>query len=231
MAYPVGAGQYKSAAGLAKVIAILLAVDVVLELAGGALAVLTIGVMRKVQSGEMSQGAAFRSIMLQFGGLGVLAFLVGVPIIVLFCIFMVRANKNARAFGSPMSNTPGWAAGWFFVPVAFWWKPYDAMKEIWQGSEPDPSVYAWHSRVSPLLPWWWAMWVLRTVAAIAGSFIGKGTSPVQNMIDTCQAQLIGLLPELAVAVLAAAVVLAVARRQDERQRRHPAGTPLPASAL
>ena len=58
----------------------------------------------------------------------------------LFCLFMPRANRNARAFGSSMSISPGWAAGWFFVPIANLWMPYQAMKEIWQGSDPDPNV-------------------------------------------------------------------------------------------
>lgn len=169
--------------------------------------------------------------MFQFIGLGVLAFLVAIPIIVLFCLFMARANRNARAFGSPVSNTPGWAAGWFFVPVAFWWKPYEAMKEIWQGSDPDPRVYAWQSRVSALLPWWWAAYLLRHLSSIVAHFIGKGDNQIQNMIQICQTQLVCLLPSVAAAGLAAAVVLAVGRRQDDRQRRHPAGTPLPAAAL
>jgi len=227
----IGASGYKSAAGLAKAIAILLLLDVLIEVAIGANSYLTIGVIHKIEAGEITASEGLQHSIVRFTGLGGLGFLVLVPIIVLFCLFMARANRNARAFGSPMSNTPGWAAGWFFIPFANWWKPYAAMKEIWQGSDPDPSVHAFQARVTPLLPWWWCAWLLRSLGGIAIRFVGKGGSPLQNLLEICQASVAMLAPSVAAALLAAVVVIAVARRQDDRQHRHPAGTPLPAASF
>jgi hypothetical protein len=45
-----------------------------------------------------------------------------------------RTNVNAPTFNDGMSVTPGWAIGWFFVPVANLFKPYQAMKETWIAS-------------------------------------------------------------------------------------------------
>jgi len=51
--------------------------------------------------------------------------------------------------------------GWYFVPVANLWKPYQAMKEIWKASS-DPEN--WQDRpVSPLLPWWWLLCVVSSI--------------------------------------------------------------------
>jgi len=56
--------------------------------------------------------------------------------------------------GHPMSFTPGWSVGWYFVPIANLFKPYLAMKEIWQRSHKDQSVS------SAILGLWWAAWLI-----------------------------------------------------------------------
>lgn len=71
------------------------------------------------------------------------------------------ANANAHALGAEgMRFTPGWTVGWYFVPIASLWKPYQAMKETWQASAAKTD---WRAvRVPRLLPWWWACWLLST---------------------------------------------------------------------
>jgi len=71
-----------------------------------------------------------------------------------------RANYNARQLGAAdLDFSPGWAVGWYFVPVAWFWKPYQAMKEIWRASI---SPKDWRLQGgSPLLVWWWALWLVR----------------------------------------------------------------------
>lgn len=80
-----------------------------------------------------------------------------IPVFVLTWIH--RANHNARALGaSGLAFTPGWAVGWYFVPIAFLWKPFQAMREIWRASSAPGE---WRRRPgSPLLGWWWALWIL-----------------------------------------------------------------------
>ena len=54
---------------------------------------------------------------------------------VLILMWIYRANHNARALGAAnMDFTPGWSVGWYFIPIANLWKPYQAMKEIWKAS-------------------------------------------------------------------------------------------------
>ncbi|HSQ65315.1 MAG TPA: DUF4328 domain-containing protein [Polyangiaceae bacterium] len=74
---------------------------------------------------------------------------------ILFSIWIYRACANAWAFGSPMSITPGWAVGWFFVPFANLVKPFRAMKEIWFGSDPSAAG------ITPgVLGAWWGTWII-----------------------------------------------------------------------
>ena len=71
------------------------------------------------------------------------------------------ANSNAHALGAEgMQFTPAWAIGWYFVPLANLWKPYQAMKEIWQASATGTD---WREVKAPaLLRWWWGFWLLST---------------------------------------------------------------------
>ena len=59
---------------------------------------------------------------------------------------------------SDMRFTPGWAIGWYCVPVACFWRPYQAMTEIWRASR-NPSDWRGEP-VSPLLRWWWILWLV-----------------------------------------------------------------------
>lgn len=78
---------------------------------------------------------------------------------VLIAAWTYRANHNARQLGAAdMHFTPMRAAGWYFVPIAWFWKPYQVMKEIWRASV-DPS--AWRGApVPPLLRYWWVLWIV-----------------------------------------------------------------------
>lgn len=63
-----------------------------------------------------------------------------------------------------MQFTSGWAIGYYFIPVLALWKPYQAMKEIWQASN-NPTD--WQQQTLPsLLPLWWGLW-------LASNFLGQ----------------------------------------------------------
>ena len=87
-------------------------------------------------------------------------------VLILSFVFVGRwiyfSNKNLRAFGAVgLSFRPGWAVGWYFIPIANLWKPYQAMKEIWQASS-DP--LDWSRQQTPgLMPVWWALWLIAGV--------------------------------------------------------------------
>jgi hypothetical protein len=83
---------------------------------------------------------------------------------VCFLRWVHRANLNARGFGAEgMRFSPGWCVGWYFVPILNLWKPYQAMKEIWQASR-NP-VNWWTVPPPGLLSLWWTLWLLSNLLA------------------------------------------------------------------
>jgi hypothetical protein len=78
---------------------------------------------------------------------------------VLFLIWIHRAYKNLSALGvRSLEYTPGWAVGWFFVPLASLYMPYRIVKEIWLKSGSQVRAPAGTLRPqgssSTLLGWW-----------------------------------------------------------------------------
>jgi hypothetical protein len=222
----VEVAAFRSVRGLAKAIAIVLLVEALVEVAVAATCFAALDVLNRVRAGESPDRAGMLQMAVRTGALSGLGGLLSLAVVVLFCVFMVHANRNARSFGAPLSNSPGWAAGWFFVPIAMWWKPYYAMKEIWQGSDPDPAVSPSDVKVPAMLPLWWWMFVLRTLGGTLTNQIRGATGSAVLVVKP--SQLLWFVPSVAAAILAGAVVRALARRQDERQRRELAGAAPPA---
>jgi hypothetical protein len=85
----------------------------------------------------------------------------------LFWLHRVRANLPALAVADARWS-PGWAVGWWFVPGFNLFRPYQVIAEIWQASDPVATPGDWRGRpVSPLLGWWWALFLARIPVAFA----------------------------------------------------------------
>jgi hypothetical protein len=130
--------------------------------------------------------------------------------VILFCSWLVRASKNARALGSrEMEFTPGWTAGWFFVPVLNLFRPYEAVKELYQASDPDSGPMDWAAFEPPgLILTWWLSW-------IAFGVVGSAMQNFWNL------PFLVLALAAISAVLALRVLVAIDRRQAEKRRRAP----------
>lgn len=92
-----------------------------------------------------------------------------------------RANFNARQLGATdLDYTPGASIGWYFMPIANLWKPYEAMREIWRASV---NPLAWRNQpISPILPWWWTFWILSNLLANIGLRIQLGAEHLEPLI-------------------------------------------------
>jgi hypothetical protein len=139
---------------------------------------------------------------------------------VLFCVFVHRSNRNARALGAKeMEYTPGWAVGWFFVPIAQLFKPYQAVREIHLASDPDAGPGDWRGRPAPaVLSAWWAVYVVSNLAGaislrvlLSRDAAVRALSPWFDVLD-------GLL-EIPLCLLALAVVRGIHQRQTAKADR------------
>ena len=143
-----------------------------------------------------------------------------------WCLWQHRAHANLRAFGrSGLRFTPGWAVGWWFVPVASLWKPFEAVRELWKASDPASDPLSWRSvRSWPALGWWWACWIGGGVVSAVGT--AQRGDELDATIRGDMLVMAGLALQVVAAVLAIAIVRRVVARQAALERTG-AGTPPP----
>ncbi len=83
-------------------------------------------------------------------------------------MWIIRTNRNAHTLAEGLRVSPGWAAGWFFVPIASFFKPFQGVNDTWRISE-DPQ--GWADRPAPaLLRVWWALFL---VESVVGNLVGR----------------------------------------------------------
>jgi len=158
--------------------------------------------------------------------IAVVYLVVALAVIVLFCCWIYRANCNARALGAVgMSFTPGWSVGWFFIPIASLWKPFQAMREIWKASI-DP--IRWQSLpTDPLLGWWWAGFIVSNALGQIAFRMSEGAKSAESLKSATTADIVSDAADMVATVLA----LMLVERLYRIQRARAANPGLPASVV
>ena len=88
-------------------------------------------------------------------------FITYLALAVAFLKWIYRATKNlAVIHPAEQLVSPGWAVGWWFIPIANLWKPYQVMTAIWKGSDPNSSP------APRIILIWWGVWLLSDLMAL-----------------------------------------------------------------
>ena len=134
---------------------------------------------------------------------------------ILILVWIHRTAVNVRQLGvTGLRFTPGWCVGWYFIPFASLWKPYQAMKEIWRASA-DPSNWQGVRR-STLLPWWWLCWLIWNVASSIAARMSLGAEEIDDLMTANVAIQVSDLLTLPVCLL----FLVIMRRIISLQTEH-----------
>ncbi|MEQ9505361.1 MAG: DUF4328 domain-containing protein [Hyphomonas sp.] len=117
---------------------------------------------RNVRSTDpFDEGTLGMTFSLGFAVAGLLQ-LVGLLVsFVLVSLWTFRAMKNLHLSGArEVSMSPGWAVGWYFIPFANLWKPFEGMLQIWRGSLAQAGQDV---KVASYVGWWWATWIISNI--------------------------------------------------------------------
>jgi len=139
-----------------------------------------------------------------------------IVVIVLFCIWIYRANYNARQLGATdMQFSPGWAVGWYFIPFANLWKPYQAMREIWQAS-----AAATHWQQQPrggILPLWWTFFLLSNFLSNISFRLSLWAKTLPDFILASGVSAVGDVVDVVSTIIALILVTQIFRMQMARR--------------
>lgn len=175
--------------------------------------------LQQVQRGDLGYEEAYDQLALQLMLIGLPQIAVSLGGVVIIAMWIHRMAWNARALAGAgkLDYTPGWAVGWYFVPFANLWKPYQAMKQIWQASH-DPQRPE-RVDVSGVLPLWWLLWI---VSCIIGNLSARMALKADTVDEEIAAAMAGIVSDAINIPLCLVFLLIVNRlfQAQTRQHRH-----------
>lgn len=146
-----------------------------------------------------------------------------------FLVWLHRMHRNLPSLGrTGLVFTPGWAVGFFFVPFLGLVRPFQAMREIWHGSDPgdlgldvapDGPEISKRLGTPPLVGWWWALFLSSNVVAGIGAqflYLAPKTPPFSELRAASFILVVADLLLILSAVVAIRLVGRLTRWQSEK---------------
>ena len=113
-----------------------------IAIAGACLTNLAVDASELLFGSELNKPEPDLAASLVVAAVGLGALVLNLLAAVAFCVWIHRAASNLPALGRyGMKFTPGWCVGWFFIPFANLVKPFQAVKELWRASHPNPELH------------------------------------------------------------------------------------------
>jgi len=201
----------------------LLAAGMVADLLGAGSTLLEVNLLNRAKSGEIITPVQAENNDARQALVGLCQAAVYLGSAIAFLMWFHRTHRNLRALGAKnLKYSPGWAVGAWFIPILNLFRPYQIMAEVWRGSDPMPlttqSSYAGRGAVSPLLGWWWALWIIMNVVNQIAFRLSMHAETLDLLLPGSWATVVGDLIGLPAALLAIMVVRAVDANQQRRYR-------------
>jgi len=131
---------------------------------------------------------------------------------IFFILWFRRAYYNLHAVAPGQASFgEGWAAGAWFVPILNLFRPYQIMKEIWEGSQRAmphrfPSIAS-----SAIVGNWWALWIISRFAINIASSIPGDNPDIWDLKKGA----IGLIIAQVITIVAVFMAIHMIRKMSE----------------
>jgi Domain of unknown function (DUF4328) len=203
-------GDYESPTGRARWAKWLFALTIV----ANAASLLALGAQREVFNrgiGGFTLAEWNRSAS-RIDALNLLRLLLLVATAVVFLRWLHLCYRNVRVLGLSTRFTPGWAVGYWFIPVLSLFRPKQVIDELWERTD-DALV----GQKSGLIPVWWGMWLIGNAIEWVGTRLGSST--LDEVKTRNSVFLTAHVLQIGAAVCAYWLVGRLTERQDARASR------------
>jgi hypothetical protein len=202
-----------STRGIGNALIALLAAQVVALLFGAVAVLLEISLLQRIIDGSqvtLAEATASDNRVAASARLWLVLF---AATVVLWLIWQHRAHANLKATGvTGLEYSPGWAVGWWLIPIANLWKPFQVNRELWKASGGD---YDWRSLPTwPLVGWWWASYILVGVLGRIAAAARNGAETASELRSADFVDVLSTAEVVVSALLAILLVRSVIARQD-----------------
>jgi hypothetical protein len=183
-----------------------------------------IGLLERVAGGQTlsTDEANANDMFAMLSGVGSMLMALGATIVMLFWIY--AAHRNLPALGTAHPEfTPGWAVGWWFIPIMNLFKPCQAMLELARGSDPGRHVKGMtqglRARGTGFIVVWWLSRIISTIVGQAIMRYDVNEDSLPDLINLSWLVLVSVLAtDLPVALLQLWVIWRIDQDQEIRQR-------------
>ena len=218
---PPALQRFRDPTGLTRLLAGLLIVNAVYAVVSAGSGALELSLLNDIKNGLYPDDAArTAAARVSDGRQAIVAFVqvaLTIAVVAVFIKWIVRSNFNVRQLGATgLRFTSKWAAGWYFIPVANLWKPYQAMSEIWRASR-SPGTWA-TDRVGALLPLWWGLFLVDNIVGNLAGRLMLTASDIETSMLASAVALASDLVSIPAAVVAWLLVRSVCRMQLQSWR-------------
>jgi hypothetical protein len=219
--------RYEGVEGLSRVLVVMLVAAIVIDVLAVLSSGMQLGFLREPQNAVVATAGLYRE-----NSIGALALALTVVTVPVFAVWIVRAHRNLPFLGAKnLGVSPEWALGWFFVPFANLWKPYQAMRTLWRASQ-DASRWQLQS-----VPWWvtlwWVAWLARHALGSAMTMQEPSASVMEAQLRWTELNMTVQTVSVLLNGLAAMLVVRVSRGQSAQvnasKRRGPTASARPRS--
>jgi Domain of unknown function (DUF4328) len=166
----------------------------------------------QVQFGQLSPDQVANNDPIQVV-VGLLQSGLGIVTGIAFLKWIYRAYKNIKGFGAEgLRFSPGWAVGYYFIPILSLIRPVQVMGEIWRASE-DPAN--WRQKPgSWLIAGWWTLFLLYTGVTQISLEIAFQASTNDQWTLAAVLAILGDLFSIPLSIITLRLVTEIYRRQE-----------------
>ncbi|KOR33555.1 hypothetical protein TI05_00320 [Achromatium sp. WMS3] len=174
--------------------------------------------MDLLASGYISEGAAEINDNRQLF-IGITFSIVYIITGIMFLRWVHLLNKNCHGFGTQdMKFTPGWAIGYYFVPLLNLYKPYQAMQEIWKVST---NPINWQNQNgSTLIGWWWTLFLISNLLINISFRMSMSSESIDNLQVATTISILGELIDIPAYFIVLAFIRAIYAKQKALVKRN-----------
>ncbi len=156
--------------------------------------------------------------------IGITQLIVYIFALVIFLMWIHRSYRNLPALGVVgLKYSPGWAVGYFFIPILNLFRPYQTVKEIWKASDPNIDFTdntAWrYVDTSPLIKIWWFFWIIDNSLDRFVGRMSRRADTLKGFIDADWISIISDILAVIVAVLTIIIVRTISDMQENKSKR------------
>ena len=117
--------------------------------------------------------------------------------------------------GSYPQFSEGWAAGWWFVPFMNLARPYQVMKEIWDGTQKVITHRLDKAYSSSIIGFWWAAYLVSNIYGNITFQVAKDATDIDSLITVRVMDMVGKV----ISTIAIIITIVMIRRAQYLQQK------------